>query len=594
MEITCGELTDDKYEGKEVSINGWCRYIRIHKDKAFIDLADRYGITQIIFQGRLLDEASQLGREFVIRVEGKVRRRDKKDINPDMPTGKFEILASKLKVINKSKVPPFEVIDEKIAFLPDEDLRFKYRYLDLRRRNALWKIEFRDKVVKSIRKFFWDNDFLELETPLLIKDTYDASGSRTFIVPSRIHKGEFYGLPQSPQIYKQLSMISGLDKYFQIAKVFRDEDPREDRQPEFTQLDVETSFKDETYVQTLIEKMVERVFSEVLHKKIKTPFQHIDYKDAIRLYGNDKPDLRFDNKIVDLTEELAKSDYNIIKNSIKSGGKAIGIKFEAQFGTDRSKLDKNFMTEMVEKAKTFGLGGLTWLFIKDRKLRSEPEKIAEALSSQNENIIKKVNGAEGDIIIIGTDSSESLLLSAMSKLRRIIGIKIGKFKEDYSFLWVDRFPVFEEDEITKKLVPMHNPFVMPTDDSLKLIDSKPAEMIGRRYDLVLNGVEVGGGSIRIHDHELQRKILKIMGLDDKEIDESLGFLIEALSYGAPIHGGIALGLDRFVATLAGEDDIREFILFPKNRKFESFIDGSPKPVSEKRLKEDFNLRIDRT
>ncbi len=593
MEITCGDLSSAKYDKQKVSINGWCRYVRIHKDKAFIDLADRYGITQIVFENNLLDQARQLGREFVIRVEGKVRKRGKKDINPDMPTGKFEILAESLKIINKSKIPPFEIIEEKGAFLPDEELRFKYRYIDLRRREALNKIEFRDKIIKSIRKFFWDNNFLELETPLLIKDTYDASGSRTFIVPSRIHKGEFYGLPQSPQVYKQLSMISGLDKYFQIARVFRDEDPREDRQPEFTQLDLETSFKDEHYVQDLIEKMIKRIFTEVLHKNIKTPFKHLDYKEAIKLYGNDKPDLRFDNEIIDLTAEMSKTDYNVIKNVIKNGGKAIAIDFEAKFGTKESKIDKEFMSEMVEKAKMFGLGGLTWMFVKDKKLRSEPEKIAEAMSGQNSEIIKKLNSKEGDIIIICTDISESLLLSAVSKLRRIIGIKIGKFREEYSFLWVDKFPVFEKDEVTGKLVPMHNPFVMPTEDTIKHIDSKPEEMLGKRYDLVLNGIEVGGGSMRIHDPELQRKILKIMGLNDKEIEESLSFLIEALSYGAPIHGGIALGLDRFVATLAKEDDIREFILFPKNRKFESFIDGSPTPVSEKRLKEDYDLKIDR-
>jgi aspartyl-tRNA synthetase len=587
--VNCGEIKD--LEGEEATLDGWCRYIRDHGGKLFIDLADRYGLAQLVFEGDIKKKAELLGREYVIKVEGVVRKREPETIDETNPTGHVEVLVKNFEVINESKVPPFEIIDEKEAFLPDEYLRFKYRYLDLRRRKMLNNILFRDAITKAFREFFWSQGFLELETPILIRDTYDASGSRTFIVPSRIEKGKFYALHQSPQIYKQLCMIAGLDKYFQIARVFRDEDPREDRQPEFTQVDLEVSFKDEKYIQTLIENAIKYVFKKALNKDIETPFPHIEYADAIKKYGNDKPDLRFKNEIVDITDIAIKSEYNIIKRVAQSG-KVKAITFEADYGNN-PKFNEKYFENLIELAKGYGLKGLTWLFFKDNKLGSIPSSIAESLRSVEGELKDRMNLKEGDILLIAGDLDEDTLLEAMAKVRRKVGIDVGKFEKEYAFVWVDHFPLFEKDKITGELKPAHNPFVAPTEDTVHLLDTAPEKVLGKRYDLVLNGVEVGGGSLRIHKPELQRKVLKIMGLSDEEIDRSLGFLIEALSYGAPIHGGIALGLDRFVATVAGEDNIKEFILFPKTKKFESPLDGSPSEIDPKRLQEDYNIKIEK-
>ena len=592
MEVTCGSLRE-KDIGKEVILSGWCRYIREHGDKTFIDLADRYGITQVVFEGKLKKDAGELGREYTITVSGKVRSRGKENINAVNQTGAVEIEAKILKIVGRSKVPPFEIVEEKESFLPAEDLRLKYRYLDLRRRKMIKNIEFRDAVTKAIRTFFWGEGFLELETPNLVRDSHDVSGSRTMIVPSRVKKGEFFALPQSPQIYKQLCMVAGLDKYFQIARVFRDEDPREDRQPEFTQVDFEVSFKDEKYIQDLMERAVKHVFEKVLKKRIKTPFEHLDYSLAMQTYGNDKPDLRFAYKLVDITDEAKKSSYNVIKRVVESAGHVKAIAFQASFGKKTSRIDKEYLASLVDTAKNLGLKGLTWLYVKDSKLKSIPESISEAFSEVEKQLITKTGASDGDIIIIGADASENVLLAAMSKLRRVVGIKIGKFKEEHAFLWVDNFPLFEKDEVSGKLQPAHNPFVAPTEDTIKYLDSDPEKVIGKRYDLVLNGIEIAGGSLRINNPDLQTRVLKAIGLSDAEIASALGFLIEGLAHGAPIHGGAAIGLDRFVATLAGQDDIKEFILFPRNRKFESPLDSSPSEIGPDRLKEDYNLRIEK-
>ena len=592
VEMNCGTLRE-KDADKEVSLNGWCRYIRDHGGKLFVDLADRYGITQIVFEGAIKKDADSLGREYVINVIGKVRKRDKEAINEGMPTGTIEVAASALKIIGKSKVPPFEIVEEKEDFLPSEDLRLKYRYLDLRRRKMIENIEFRDSATKEIRRFFWSEGFLELETPNLVLDTHDVSGSRTLLIPSRTSKGKFFALPQSPQVYKQLCMVSGLDKYFQVARVFRDEDPREDRQLEFTQIDFEVSFKDEKYIQDLIERLVKKVFKETLGQDIKTPFEHMDHKAAIAEYGNDKPDLRFGYKMFDITNEAARSDYNILKKVIDNKGSVRAIAFQADFSGEGPALDKNYMLSLVETAKSLGLRGLTWLYVKDSKLHSFPDAISGALKNVEKEILSKTKAVDGDVIIIGADTSENVLLAAMSKLRRIVGIKLGRFKTQHAFLWVDRFPLYEKDEVTGNLQPAHNPFVAPTEDTMHFMDSEPEKVLGKRYDLVLNGVEIAGGSIRINDPELQKKVLKGIGLSEDEIERSLGFLIEGLSHGAPVHGGAAIGLDRFVATLAGQDDIKDFILFPRNRKFDSPLDNSPSVVEQTRLKDDYNLRIEK-
>ncbi|MGC8710587.1 MAG: aspartate--tRNA ligase [Candidatus Micrarchaeia archaeon] len=590
MEITCGELSE-KYIEKEVELNGWCRYIRDHGGKLFIDLADRYGMTQLVFEGTVKEQADKLGKEYVIHAIGVVKKREEDTVDRTNPTGSVEVYVEKFDIINNSKLPPFELIDEKQSFLPSEELRMKYRYLDLRRKEMIKRVEFRDKIAKVTRKYLWDNGFLELETPTLVKDTYET-GSRTFLVPSRFNPGKFYSLPQSPQIYKQLCMVAGLDKYFQMAKCYRDEDPREDRQPEFTQVDIEVSFKNEKYIQGLIEELMMKVF-ESLGKKLKIPFRHMAYSYAIENYGSDKPDLRFDSRIVDITEIMKLSDYNIIKRVIGGGGRVKAMKFEADFDGKKGILDKNYMLKVIDTAKSLGLGGLTWLYVKDSTIKSEPESIADSIGKVPcEKMKDAIKAEDGDIIVMCSDASEKLLLEVMGKLRKIIGDKVAKYSSEYEFLWVDEFPLFEKDEITGKLKPSHNPFTAPTPETAHLIETEPEKVLSRQYDIVLNGVEIGGGSIRINEAELQKRALHAIGMSDKSINDSFGFLIEALEYGAPIEGGIALGFDRLIALLYGETDIREFILFPKNKKYESLLDGSPTIINPKRLREDFKINFE--
>lgn len=590
MEFNCGTV-NESHIGKEVTLYGWCRYIRDHGGKLFIDLADMHGSTQLVFEKDVKIKADKLGKEFVIHVSGSVKKREEDTIDKTNPTGKVELYVNSLEVISKSAVPPFELIEEKEKFLANEDLRLKYRYLDLRRKSMINNVLLRDKMTKSVRKFFWDNDFLELETPHLVRDNYET-GSRTYLVPSRIDKGKFYALSQSPQIYKQLLMVSGIEKYFQIAVNFRDEDPREDRQPEHTQIDLEVAFKDEKYIQDLLERMFERIFKEILQKKLKVPFAHMTYEDAVRIYGSDKPDLRFDNKIIDITKELADTDYNIIKRVIETKGHVKAIAFEAKFDGTKGKLDKNYMLKMIELAKLHGLRGLTWLYVKDNTIHSEPESIADSLKRCEAVVRKKLDAKNGDMIIIGADLSEKVLLDALGRLRKTIGDKVGVYKTEHAFLWVDEFPLFEINEVTGKLTPAHNPFTSPTEATAKFLDKERQKVKGRQFDLVLNGVEMGSGAIRIRDPKLQKKVLQLFGMDDATIEKNFGFFIEALSYGTPIEGGMGLGFDRIVTMLGGgSSDIKEFILFPKNKRFESAVDMSPTPIDPKRLKNDFNLEF---
>jgi aspartyl-tRNA synthetase len=585
MEVNCGELrTTD--EDKEVMLNGWCRYVRGHKDKIFIDLADRYGVTQIVFDSDKNKGAGELKREFVVRVHGCVMKREKDTIDKSNPTGEIEVAVDEFSVINRSETPPFELIEEKEKFLANEDIRLKYRYLDLRRKEMVDNIEFRDSVSKLMRKFFWRNGFLELETPTLVRDTYET-GSRTFLVPSRTRKGRFYSLPQSPQLYKQLCMVAGLDKYFQVCKAYRDEDAREDRQPEFTQIDMEISFEDEAYVQALIESLFKKIFKEIL-KKQPPKFHRMSYAEAVKDYGSDKPDLRYGYKIIDFTRELKDCGYNVITRVLQAGGKAKGVAFDAGFGG--GKINRKYMLGIVEEAKSLGLKGLTWLFVEEGKLRSAPESIAESLGKAADEIVAKTKAKDGYVIIMGADLSESVLDGVLGKLRKIVGDAIGRFSEEYAFVWVDEFPLFEQDEVTGKLKPSHNPFTAPMDNHIKMLETSPHTVLSRQFDLVLNGNEIGGGAVRINSDELQRKIFKIINVSERSVEKDFGFLLEALKYGAPEDVGFALGFDRVLAVLKHNDNIRDFILFPKTKTFESPIDGSPSEISEKRLKDDYGLK----
>ncbi len=587
MDIFCGGLSVE-FVGKEVTLNGWCRYIRDHGGKLFVDLADRTGITQVVFDGALLEQSKTLGREYVIRIKGLVKERDKETIDEDNPTGKFEVIAEELIIINKAETPPFEITEEKDKFLAAEELRLKYRYLDLRRTEMINNIVFRDKVTKLARQFFWDNGFLELETPTLVKDTYET-GARPFIVPSRIKKGTFYSLPQSPQIYKQLIMVAGLDRYFQVARAFRDEDQREDRQPEFTQLDLEVSFKDENYIMSLIESLIEKMLKSIMNEEIKLPLKRLQYEEAINRYGSDKPDLRYGYEIVDITAAMKKSDYNTVKRVLESGGKVKAVSFSADYGKSE-RITKDFMLSAVEIAKANGLKGLTWLFVEDGKLKSIPDSIASSLSNVENEIISALKANDGDIIVFAADLDELLLLQALGKIRKTIGDMIGKFNSKFSFVWVVDFPLFEVDSITKKLKPSHNPFTAPFTEDIGLLEKEPEKVRGRQFDLVLNGNEIGGGAVRINNADLQLKVLKMIGMQEDEALNTFGFLINALKFGAPEDIGFAIGLDRFVTILKEKQSIRDFILFPKTKSFDSPIDGSPTEIEDKRLLEDYKLK----
>ena len=587
MDIYCGDLSAELI-GKEVTLNGWCRYIRDHGGKLFVDLADRTGISQVVFDGNLLEPAKVLGREYVIRVKGLAQERDKETIDKENPTGKFEVKAENLIIINKADTPPFEITDEKGKFLAAEDLRLKYRYLDLRRTEMISNIVFRDKVTKAARQFFWDNGFLELETPTLVKDTYET-GARPFIVPSRTKKGSFYSLPQSPQIYKQLIMVAGFDKYFQVARAFRDEDQREDRQPEFTQLDLEVSFKDENYIMLLIESLIEKILKSVMNEDINLPLKRLKYEEAINRYGSDKPDLRYGYEIIDITDAMKKSDYNTVKRVLENGGKVKAICFSADYGKSE-RITKDFMLSAIELAKTNGLKGLTWLFVENGKLKSIPEAIASSLSNIEGDLMSLLKAKDGDIIIFAADLDELLLLQTLGKIRKAIGDKIGKFSSKFSFLWVIDFPLFEVDGITKKLKPSHNPFTAPFTEDMELLEKEPEKVRGRQFDLVLNGNEVGGGAVRINNADLQLKILKMIGMSEQEALDAFGFLITALRFGAPEDIGFAIGLDRFVTVLKEKQSIRDFILFPKTKSFDSPIDGSPTKIEDKRLLDDYKLK----
>ncbi len=589
MEFSCGDL-NESHIGAQVTLYGWCRYIRDHGGKLFVDLSDMHGSTQLVFEKGIKKEADKLGKEYVIRISGTVEKRDEDTVDQTNPTGRVEVYVKSMDVISESAVPPFELIDEKGRFLANEELRLRYRYLDLRRKPMISNMIFRDKITKAIRRFFWENGFMELETPYLVKDNYET-GSRTLIVPSRQEKGEFYALAQSPQIYKQILMIAGFDKYFQIARCFRDEDPREDRQLEHTQIDFEVAFKDEKYIQDIVERMFVNIFNEVLGRELKRPFLHMKYEDAMRMYGSDKPDLRFDNKITDITNELKGTDYNVVKRVVEAGGYVKAVAFDAKFDGNEGSIDKNYMQKMIALAKLFGLRGLTWLYVKDNAIRSDPESIANSLRECETGILRKLDAKEGDIIIIGADLSEKVLLDALGRLRKSIGGRIGIFNTEYSFVWVDEFPLFEADEVTGKLLPAHNPFTSPTASTIKFLDKSPEKVRGRQYDLVLNGNELGSGAIRINDPKMQRKIMELFGMSDSAVDKSFGFFIEALSYGAPPEGGMGLGLDRITAMLAGSGNIRDFILFPKNKRFESSVDMSPTAIDQKRLENDYNLEL---
>jgi len=574
---TCGEL-GERNIGESVVLNGWVDKRRDLGGVIFIDLRDRYGITQVVFEptyGKAAHEsAAVLRSEFVISVEGKVRRRPEDTENFEIPTGAVDIMVDKLTILNEAKTTPFQIRDE---IEITEDLRLKYRYLDLRRHKVQKNLLIRHRMYQETRKFFDKNNFIEIETPVLMKST--PEGARDYLVPSRIHKGKFYALPQSPQQYKQLLMVSGFDKYFQIVKCFRDEDLRADRQPEFTQIDVEMSFVDQENVFEVVEGLMKVLFKEIWEKDLKLPLPRYTFDDAMEKYGSDKPDTRFGLEMVTLNDVFKNSEFKVFKEQIKNSGIVTGLLAQGCGEYTRNQLD--VLTDQVKK---WGAGGLIWMRVKENDIEAPVAKFFSA--EEKKKLRKALKAKSGDLIFIIT-GPKLKALSIMGNLRLEMAKRLNFIKpeSESKLLWVTDFPLFEWDEETKRYYAMHHPFTAPRHEDIPLMESDPGKVRARAYDLVLNGSEIAGGSIRIHNADLQAKMFKSLGISDKEAEQKFGFLMNAFKYGAPPHGGIAFGFDRMAMIFAGENSIREVIAFPKTASAVSLMDDSPSLVSEEQLKE---------
>ena len=573
----CGELRINDLN-KEVKLSGWVQKVR---DKGFImwvDLRDRYGVTQLIFDqertpSNVIDLAKTLGREFVINITGSVIERNSK--NDLMSTGDIEVLVSELKILNSSITPPFTIEDESDG---GEELRMKYRYLDIRREPVKNNLILRHKITQQVRTYLCDNSFIEVETPYLIKST--PEGARDFVVPSRMNPGEFYALPQSPQTFKQLLMVAGMDKYFQIVKCFRDEDLRADRQPEFTQIDCEMAFVSQEDILNTFEDLVKHLFLKVKNIKLDK-FPVMTYDDAVQKYGTDKPDLRYDMKFVELNEVAKNRDFNVFNNSEL----VVGFLIEGGNSFTRKDIDK--YTDWVKRPQ-IGAGGLAYLRIQeDGTYKSSVDKFYD--QSDLENWANKAGAKQGDILFILSGDKDKVR-TQLGALRVHVADNLGlKNPEEFKPLWVVDFPLLEWDEETGAFHAMHHPFTSPKPEQIDLIDSVPTAVRADAYDLVLNGNEIGGGSIRIHDKKIQQRMFDCLGFTKEEAEKQFGFLMNAFEYGAPPHGGIAFGLDRLVAIMGGNEIIRDFIAFPKNNSGRDVMIDSPSTVSDEQLKE-INLK----
>ncbi len=575
---TCGELriTDC---GTEVTLSGWVQRTRKMGGMTFVDIRDRYGITQVVFNNEVNEElcnnANKLGREYVVQISGTVSERSSKNTN--IPTGEIEIIASSLKVLNKSEVPPFTIEDNTDG---GDDIRMKYRYLDLRRPEVKNNIELRHKMAFEIRRYLDAENFLEIETPILVKST--PEGARDFIVPSRMNPGEFYALPQSPQIFKQLLMVSGFDRYFQIAKCFRDEDLRADRQPEFTQIDCEMSYVEQEEVIQMFEGLVKHIFKYVKGIEFNEPFQRMTWHDAMKYYGSDKPDVRFDMKFVDITD-LVKGKGFVVMDDAES---TIGICAKGCAGYTRKQTDE--LTDFVKRPQ-IGAKGLVWVKIDEQgEIKSSVGKFFT--DEQIKEWAERMGATNGDLMLIMSGDTMKTR-KALCELRLEMGNRLGlRDKNVFAPLWVVDFPLFEWDEETQRYYAMHHPFTSPNPEDIAMLDTDPGKVRATAYDIVVNGTELGGGSIRIHDSELQDKMFELLGFTKEKAQEQFGFLMSAFKYGAPPHGGLALGFDRFVSILAGLDSIRDVIAFPKNNSGRDVMNESPSPIDQAQLDE-LNLAI---
>jgi aspartyl-tRNA synthetase len=573
---TCGELRSSN-NNQEVILCGWVHRSRNHGGLIFINLRDRYGITQVVFDpaqnAELTEAAKELKSEFVVAVKGLVRARPQGQANAEMPTGEVEVLAGEVKLLNSSAVPPFVIEDQTTA---SEDLRLKFRYLDLRRPVLAKKIILRHEFVLAVRNYLSQQGFLEIETPLLTRST--PEGARDYLVPCRVHPGKFYALPQSPQIYKQILMVSGFDKYFQIARCLRDEDSRADRQPEHTQIDIEMSFATQDKVFAIAEGMFKQVFSQAAGIEIQIPFPRLAYAEAMERFGSDKPDLRFGVELCDIAPVALKSDFSVFKQALENKGKVKGICVPA--GAKWSRKDIDGLTEFV---KIYGAKGLAWAKISGETLEGS---IAKFFAGElGKELIKTMSARDGDIMLFVADKP-SVVAAALGALRNECARRMDIIpKNKFAFAWITDFPLFHYNEEEKRWEAEHHMFSMPKEEHLQYLESDPGRVLGQLYDLVANGSELASGSIRIHRRDIQERVMKVVGLSPEEAQKKFGFMLEAFEYGAPPHGGIAPGVDRILTMITGGDSIRDVIAFPKTTSGSGLMEGSPSEVDERQLKE---------
>ncbi len=574
---TCGELRESNI-GENVVLNGWVDRRRDLGGVIFIEVRDRHGITQIVFEPTFNETAHQAAKdlrsEFVIAIEGVVRKRPADTDNADLATGHIDVMVNNLIILNEAETPPFAIKDD---IDTHEDLRLKYRYLDLRRPKLQKSLILRHKMAQVTRQYFDENGFVEVETPVLMKST--PEGARDFLVPSRMHKGKFYALPQSPQTYKQLLMVAGMDRYFQIVKCFRDEDLRADRQLEFTQIDVEMSFIDQEDIFTIVEGLMKRFFKQVWNRELQIPLPRLSFDEAMEKYGSDKPDLRFDLEMKTLNDIFNNTGFKVFKDAVDAKGVITGLLAPGCGDYTRNQLD--VLTDFV---KGHGAKGLIWIRVKENELESPTMKFFS--DQEKQNITKSLIAKPGDLIFI-LSGPKLKTLNTMGALRLEMAKRLNLIKEDSApkLLWVTDFPLFEWDEESGRFYAMHHPFTSPRVEDIPLMSSDPGKVKARAYDLVLNGSEIAGGSIRIHNSDLQSKMFQALGISDEEAQYKFGFLMNAFKYGAPPHGGIAFGFDRMAMIFAGEHSIRDVIAFPKTASAISLMDDSPSSVDENQLKE---------
>lgn len=581
----CGEV-NETLEGKTVTIVGWMHRRRDHGGVIFIDLRDREGLVQVVCNPEDAESfavAERVRSEYVLKIEGHVRLRPTGSDNPDLKSGKIEVIASKLEILNSSETPPFplnELLDV------SEDIRLRHRYIDLRRPEMQQRLRFRSQITRQLRNYLDDHGFLDIETPILTKAT--PEGARDYLVPSRTHPGEFFALPQSPQLFKQLLMMSGLDRYYQVVRCFRDEDLRADRQPEFTQIDIETSFVDEEEFMSLMEEMIRSLFANVLEQPLPNPFPRMTYAEAQERYGSDKPDLRIPLELVDVSDLMKDVDFKVFSGPANDErGRVAALRVPGGNSLSRKDID-----EYTKFVGIYGAKGLAYIKVNDIATGREglqspilkflPDDVVDA-------IMQRVKAETGDLVFFGADKT-TIVNESLGALRVKVGHDLGMVEHGWRPLWVVAFPMFEWDDKTERWHALHHPFTAPRESDIDLLDTDPEKCLSRAYDMVLNGTELGGGSIRIHQTDVQKKVLQLLGIGEEEAQDKFGFLLEALKYGCPPHGGLAFGLDRLVMLMTGAASIRDVMAFPKTQSASCLLTDAPSPIADQQLKE-LNIRL---